>query len=39
MAQYQLTAGENMTILLVGDGKILKFSKVDDLLPLIFDNI
>ncbi len=39
MAQYQLTAGENMSILLVGDGKILKFSKVDDLLPLIFDNI
>ena len=39
MAQYQLTAGENMTILLVSDGKTLKFSKVDDLLPLIFDNI
>ena len=39
MAQYQLTAGENMSILLVGDGRILKFSKVDDLLPLIFDNI
>ncbi len=39
MAQYQLKAGENMSILLVGDGRILKFGKVDDLLPLIFDNI
>ncbi len=39
MAQYQMIAGEDMSVLLVGDGKILKFSRVDDLLPLIFDNI
>ena len=39
MAQYQTKGGKDMSIILVGDGKILKFSRVDDILPLIFDNI
>ena len=39
MAQYQTKSGKDMSIILVGDGNILKFSRVDDLLPLIFDNI
>ena len=39
MSQYQLKSGIPMTILLVGADKIWKFSKVDDLLPLMFDSI
>ena len=39
MSQYQLKSGIPMTILLVGAEKIWKFSKVDDLLPLMFDSI
>ena len=39
MAQYQTKGGRPMTILLVGGKKIWKFSKVDDILPLIFDSI
>lgn len=39
MAQYQTKSGKPMSILLVGADKIWKFSKVDDLLPLIFDSI
>ena len=39
MAQYQTKSGIPMQILLVGNDKILKFEKVEDLLPLIFDNI
>ena len=39
MAQYQTKSGIPMKILLIGKEKILKFSKVDDLLPLIFDSI
>ena len=39
MAQYQTKGGKDMSIILVGDGKILTFSRVDDILPLIFDNI
>ncbi|MBR3285708.1 MAG: cytidine deaminase [Bacteroidales bacterium] len=39
MAQYQTKSGKDMSIILVGDGKILKFNRVDDILPLIFDNI
>ena len=39
MAQYQTKSGKPMSILLVGAEKIWKFSKVDDLLPLIFDSI
>ncbi len=39
MAQYQTKSGCPMRILLVGGDKILRFEKVDDLLPLIFDSI
>ena len=39
MAQYQTKGGRPMSILLVGKKKIWKFSKVDDILPLIFDSI
>ena len=39
MAQYQLRGGKPMQIILAGGEKILKFEKVDDLLPLIFDSI
>ena len=39
MAQYQTKGGKDMSIILVGDGRILIFSRVDDLLPLIFNNI
>ncbi len=39
MAQYQLKGGRPMSIILVGSGKIWKFEKVDDILPLMFDSI
>lgn len=39
MAQYQTKGGRNMEVLLVGARKIWKFSKVDDILPFIFDSI
>jgi cytidine deaminase len=39
MAQYQTKGGQPMEILLIGGKKIWKFSKVDDVLPLIFDSI
>lgn len=39
MAQYQTKSGRPMAILLVGSRKIWRFSRVDDLLPLIFDSI
>ena len=39
MAEYQTKGGRDMTILLIGNDKILKFTKVDDILPLIFDSI
>ena len=39
MAQYQLKSGLPMMVLLVGAHSILKFEKVDDLLPFIFDSI
>ena len=39
MAQCQTRSGKPMSIILVSSGKILKFSCVDDLLPLIFNNI
>ena len=39
MAQYQTKSKRPMTIILVGSEKILKFEKVEDLLPLIFDSI
>ena len=39
MAEYQGKSGRPMSILLVGDEKIWKFSRVDDILPLIFDSL
>ena len=39
MAQYQLKGGKPMSVIMVGDGQIWKFDKVDDILPLIFDSI
>ena len=39
MVQYQLKSGNPLEIILIGAEKIYKFSKVDDILPLIFDNI
>ncbi len=39
MAQYQAKSGKPMSILMVADGKIWKFEKVDDILPLIFNSI
>ena len=39
MAQYQLKGGKPMSVIMVGDGKIWKFDRVDDILPLIFDSI
>ena len=37
MAEYQKRYDTPMAIILVGKSKILKFTKVEDLLPLIFD--
>ena len=39
MAQYQTKAGKPMSVIMVGDGIIWKFDRVDDILPLIFDSI
>ena len=39
MAQYQAKSGKPMSILMVAEDKILKFEKVDDILPLIFKSI
>ncbi|MBR5923959.1 MAG: cytidine deaminase [Bacteroidales bacterium] len=39
MAQYQLKGGHPMSVLMIGDGHIWKFDRVDDILPLIFDSI
>ena len=39
MAQYQAKSGKPMSILMVAAGRILKFEKVDDILPLIFNSI
>lgn len=39
MAQYQTKAGKPMSVIMVGDGCIWKFDRVDDILPLIFDSI
>ncbi len=38
MAEYQTLAGKPMSIILAGAGRILKFSKVEDLLPFLFDS-
>ena len=39
MAQYQLKGGKPMSVIMLGDGQIWKFDRVDDILPLIFDRI
>lgn len=39
MAQYQAKSGKPMSVLMVASGKIWKFEKVDDILPLIFNSI
>lgn len=39
MAQYQTKAGAPVSVIMVGKSKIYKFNRVDDILPLIFDNI
>ena len=39
MAQYQQKSGRPMSVIMIGEGQILKFHKVDDILPLIFDSI
>ncbi|MCD8312747.1 MAG: cytidine deaminase [Bacteroidales bacterium] len=39
MAEYQTRSGQPMEIILVGRSAIWKFSRVDDLLPFIFDNL
>lgn len=39
MAQYQTKSGLPLSVILVGSKKVQKFTRVDDLLPFIFDNI
>ena len=39
MAQYQTKGGHPISIIMIGDGLIWKFDRVDDILPLIFDSI
>ncbi len=39
MAQYQQKQGKPFNIILVGSKRIRKFSKVDDVLPFIFDSL
>ena len=39
MAEYQSKYGRSFSIILIGRTKVLKFSKVDDVLPFIFDSL
>ena len=39
MAEYQTKGSRPLKVILVGAKKIQKFSKVDDLLPFIFDSL
>lgn len=39
MIQYQTKSGKPMSVILVGADHIKKFARVNDILPLIFDNI
>ena len=39
MAQYQTRSRKPMAVILVGADRILKFERVDDILPFIFDSI
>ena len=39
MAEYQSKGEQPMSIILIGKKKIMKFEKVDDILPFIFDSL
>jgi len=39
MAQYQAKSGKPLSVIMVASGKIWKFEKVDDILPMIFNSI
>ena len=39
MAQYQAKSGKPMSVIMMSSDRILKFEKVDDILPLIFNSI
>lgn len=39
MAQYQRKAGAPVSVLIAARDKVLKFDRVDDILPFIFDNL
>ena len=39
MAEYQDRGNRPMEIIMVGSEKIWKFSRVDDILPFIFDSL
>lgn len=39
MIQYQVKAGQPMSILLIGSKAIWKFNSVESILPFVFDNI
>ena len=39
MAEYQTKSGKPLKVILIGSKRIRKFSKVDDLLPFIFDSL
>ena len=39
MAQYQAKSGKPMSVIMVADGLLWKFDRVDDILPLIFNSI
>ena len=39
MAEYQKLSGKNLKIILIGTYRILKFFKVEDILPFIFDSL
>ena len=38
MAEYQMAGGKPMNVIMVGADKILKFNRVDDILPFICDS-
>lgn len=39
MAQYQTRSGKPMSVIMAGSRRILKFSRIDDILPFVFDSI
>ena len=39
MAEYQKKYGRPLKVILVGEKRIRKFAKVEDLLPIIFDSL